>query len=307
MEIRNIITFLRIAELQSFSRAAEQLGYSQSAVTVQIRHLERELGTQLFERIGRRVRMTEDGIRFMSCARDVMKAVHTAEHFTGEHENPSGTLRVGIAESLLISVLPPVITEFRQRCPQVEMSTHTGTITELFDMVRQNDVDILYFLDKQIYDPEWIKEAEQREPIVFTASSGHPLAGEKNIPLERVLEEPLLLTEKGVSYRYELEQILAADGMEVHPFLETGNTDVITKLLLDNIGISFLPEYVIRSYVASGQLCILDTACKETMMWSQLVYHKNKWITPQMEVFMDVMKKRAFQEEDHFGTSGDKA
>lgn len=307
MEIRNITTFLRIAELGSFSRAAEQLGYSQSAVTVQIRHLERELHTQLFERIGRRVRLTEDGIRFLSYARDVIKAAQAAENFTGGRENPSGTLRVGVAESLLISVLMPILIEFRERCPQAELSTHTGTITELFDMVRQNDVDVLCFLDKRICNPEWVRVAERREPIVFAASAVHPLAEKKKVAVEQVLSEPFLLTEKGVSYRYELEQMLASKRMEVRPFLETGNTDVIKELLLRNAGISFLPEYVIREDVEAGRLAVLDVDCNEIQMWSQLVYHKNKWVTPQMEIFLDIMKRRAFQEGDRFGKSGKEA
>lgn len=307
VEIRNITTFLRIAELQSFSRAAEQLGYSQSAVTVQIRQLERELHTRLFERIGKRVRLTEDGVRFVPYARDVIRSVQAAKNFTGERQTLTGTLRIGVAESLLISVLMPALIEFRRRCPLVELSTHTGTIAELFDMVRQNDVDILYFLDRQIFNPEWMKAAERREPIVFAASSTHPLAGQRNVPVERVLEEPLLLTEKGVSYRHELEQMLAARGLEVHPFLETGNTDVITKLLLKNAGISFLPEYVIRDDVEAGGLCVLDVDCAGVQMWSQLVYHKNKWITPQMEEFLEVMRHSAFKEENCFGKSGKEA
>lgn len=190
---------------------------------------------------------------------------------------------------LLISVLPPVIMKFRQRCPEVEIITYTGVIGELFDMVRQNDVDLLFFLDKKTYHSEWVKVTERLEPIVFAVSAEHPLAAQKNISLERVLEEPFLLTEKGISYRYDLEQNLAARNMEIHPFLETGNTDVITNLLLHNAGISFLPKYVIDQFVRQGRLVLLDVDVPQIQMWSQLVYHKNKWITPQMKVFIELM------------------
>lgn len=289
MEIRNITTFVRVAELQSFSRAAEQLGYSQSAVTVQIRQLEQELGLLLFERIGKQVRLTENGSRFVLRALDILNAVDAAKNMAYEPERVFGKLRIATAESLLISVLPPVIMKFRQRCPEVESITYTGVIGELFDMVRQNDVDLLFFLDKKTYHSEWVKVTERLEPIVFAASAEHPLAAQKNISLERVLEEPFLLTEKGISYRYDLEQNLAARNMEIHPFLETGNTDVITNLLLHNAGISFLPKYVIDQFVRQGRLVLLDVDVPQIQMWSQLVYHKNKWITPQMKVFIELM------------------
>ena len=109
--------------------------------------------------------------------------------------------------------------------------------------------------------------------------------------MERLLQEPLYLTEKGISYRYALEQSLAAGGYELHPFWEVGNTDVITRFLLENRGISFLPEFVVRDFINSGRLVELDTECDEIIMWSQLVYHRNKYVTPQMKVFIDLMLK----------------
>ena len=290
MEIRTLITFLRVAELRSFSRAAAQLGYSQAAVTIQIRQLEEELGVQLFERIGKKVRLTEEGRNLISRAIDVMNAVRAVRDL-GRGDEPAGQLRLGTAESLLISVLPPVMMEFCRRCPKVEFSTCTDMVTGLFDMVRQNDIDVLYFLDRRTNFPEWVKVAERRERALFVTSPANPLAKERHISVERLLMEPLLLTEKGVSYRYAMEQELAAAGQEIRPVLETGNTDILTQMLLKNMGVSFLPEFVVRDYLADGRLAALDTVCPEIEMWSQLVYHRNKLVTPQTEIFLDLMKK----------------
>ena len=290
MEIRTLITFLRVAELRSFSRSAAQLGYSQAAVTIQIRQLEEELGVQLFERIGKKVRLTEEGRNLIPRAIDVMNAVRAVRDL-GRGDEPAGQLRLGTAESLLISVLPPVMMEFCRRCPKVEFSTCTDMVTGLFDMVRQNDIDVLYFLDRRTNFPEWVKVAERRERALFVTSPANPLAKERHISVERLLMEPLLLTEKGVSYRYAMEQEPAAAGQEIRPVLETGNTDILTQMLLKNMGVSFLPEFVVRDYLADGRLAALDTVCPEIEMWSQLVYHRNKLVTPQMEIFLDLMKK----------------
>ena len=292
MEIRNLMTFVRIAEIQNFSKTAEQLGYSQSAVTMQIKQLETELHAQLFERIGKQVKLTQAGERLLPHALEILNTVRKAERISQEPEQISGKLRIGTCESLVISMLPPVILEMSQLCPHVEISTHTALVPDLFQMLRQNDIDILYFLDEKHDSPEWIKVSERPEKIFFVASVESSLAGQSRIPIERLLEEPLFLTEKGISYRYAMEQLLAAKGYELHPFWEVGNTDVITRFLLKNKGISFLPEYVVHDYLEQGDLIVLDTECNDIIMWSQLAYHRHKYVTPQMNLFLDLMTKR---------------
>lgn len=292
MEIRNLITFVRIAEVRNFSKTAEQLGYSQSAVTMQIKQLEAELQVQLFERIGKKAKLTQAGQRLLPYALDILSAAGKAESIAREPEQISGKLRIGTCESYVISVLPPVFMEMGERCPGVEISTHTAPVPDLIDMLRQNDIDILYFLDEKLYFPEWIKVMEQPENIYFVSSSSSPLARMKKIPISRLVEEPLYLTEKGISYRYAMEQTLAAAGYELHPRLEVGNTDVITRFLLKNKGISFLPEYVVKDDVAEGRLAILDTECPRIVMWSQLAYHRNKYVTPKMKLFLEFMQNR---------------
>lgn len=292
MEIRNLITFVRIAEVRNFSKTAEQLGYSQSAVTMQIKQLEAELQVQLFERIGKKAKLTQAGQRLLPYALDILSAAGKAESISREPGQISGKLRIGTCESYVISVLPPVFMEMGERCPGVEISTHTAPVPDLIDMLRQNDIDILYFLDEKLYFPEWIKVMEQPENIYFVSSSSSPLARMKKIPISRLVEEPLYLTEKGISYRYAMEQALAAAGYELHPRLEVGNTDVITRFLLKNKGISFLPEYVVKDDVAEGRLAILDTECPRIVMWSQLAYHRNKYVTPQMKLFLEFMQNR---------------
>lgn len=291
MEIRNLMTFVRIAEIQNFSKTAEQLGYSQSAVTMQIKQLEAELHAQLFERIGKQVKLTQAGERLLPHALEILNTVRKAERISQEPEQISGKLRIGTCESLVISMLPPVILEMSQLCPHVEISTHTALVPDLFQMLRQNDIDILYFLDEKHDSPEWIKVSERPEKIFFVASAESSLAGQSRIPIERLLEEPLFLTEKGISYRYAMEQLLAAKGYELHPFWEVGNTDVITRFLLKNKGISFLPEYVVHDYLEQGELVVLDTECNDIIMWSQLAYHRHKYVTPQMNLFLDLMSK----------------
>lgn len=97
---------------------------------------------------------------------------------------------------------------------------------------------------------------------------------------------------KSVSYRYDLEQLLAEKKLEIHPFLETGNTDILVRILLHGNCLSFLPQYVVRPYLLSGKMQTVDVEDCRIQMWSQLVYHKNKWVTPQMNCFITLMKEK---------------
>ncbi|MDO4289543.1 MAG: LysR family transcriptional regulator, partial [Eubacterium sp.] len=245
MEIRNLITFVRIAEVQNFSKTAEQLGYSQSAVTMQIKQLETELKAQLFERIGKQVRLTQAGEQLLPRALEVLDSVDRARQAVEGPLQTTGQLRIGTCESYVTSVLPPIVMDFNRQCPRVEVSTHTASTQALFNMLRQNAIDLLFFLDQRLYFPEWVKVLEQPERIFFVASADSPLAHQKSIPLKALLAQPMYLTERGISYRYAMEQMLAARGFDLHPAWEVGNTDVITRFLLENRGVSFLPEYVV--------------------------------------------------------------
>ena len=121
MEFRQLNTFIQVAKYQSFSKAAEHLGYSQSAVTVQIRMLEKELNTRLFDRMGKKILLTSQGQEFLECANtilyDVEKAKCSMESEKAELKNP---LRIGTIESLCFSKLPSIIHYFREHYPKVE-------------------------------------------------------------------------------------------------------------------------------------------------------------------------------------------
>lgn len=286
MELRNLATFLKIAELGNFTRTAETLGYTQSAVTMQIKQLEKELGAPLFERIGRKIRLTEAGERLLPYAIEASELIKSARQAVNRADDKGGKLRIGTGESYAISVLPRIFAALKEKFPKAEIEVATGDVTELLEKLKRNEVDAVYFLDRKIYLPEWVKAFEKPIRIHFTAAANDPLAKEKKIPLKRLVEEPWFLTEKGVNYRYAMEQILAKQGLAIHPFLEISNTGVITRFVAAGKGISFLPEYVIAPLVKEGTLAVLDADCPEIVMYGQLVCHRNKFATPLLTEFI---------------------
>ena len=112
MELRNIKSFIKVAEFENFSKAAEVLGYAQSTITLQIQQLEQELGVNLFDRIGKRVLLSEKGRAFLSYANDMVQLEAEAIETVSENPTPTGTLRIGTIESIASSFLPLLLEEY---------------------------------------------------------------------------------------------------------------------------------------------------------------------------------------------------
>ncbi|NNJ32942.1 LysR family transcriptional regulator [Lacrimispora defluvii] len=289
MELREIRTFLEVADLKSFCRAAEKLKYSQAAVTVQIKQLEKELNVHLFDRIGKQTTLTHEGELFYQYASEIMRNVAYARNALGQSPELTGTLVIGTIESICSTLLPPLIREYHHRYPKVNINIIIDSPEILLNMMNSNQVDMVYFLDRRMYDAKWVKILEKPEEIIFAASKEHIFAKENGLTIDQIITQPLILTEKDASYRFILEQYLASDDKKLHPFLEIGNTEFIIKLLKQNEGISFLPEFTVREDMEQGNLTSLSMKEFYLRTWRQIVYHKDKWLSREMKAFMELV------------------
>ena len=113
-----------------------------------------------------------------------------------------------------------------------------------------------------------------------------------------IAAEPFLLTERGIGYRRVLNEALAKMSLEINPILEIGRTDIITQVLSNGNGISFLPEFVVKEGVESGALAILDVADVQVDVWKQLIYHRNKWMSHSLRSFIEYAKQAEFRNAD---------
>ncbi len=291
MELTAIETFLKVAANQNISRTAAQLGYSQSAVTVQIQKLEKELGVQLFERIGRRVYLTQQGAAFIPYANEIVKATQAALTFSQEAAKPSGVLRIGGVESICTALLPKLLLEFYRLCPEVEVVVRAGPTSDLLELLSSNDLDVVFTLDEKQFRPELNCILERAEEIIFVTLADKTSPQNAVVPVKDLCTQPFILTENKASYRYELERALAARNLSVRPILEIGNTETIITLLRRGMGISFLPRFTVNEEIACGQLMELHTDLSDIQMYHQLLCHKGKWVTPQLQIFLQLVQQ----------------
>jgi DNA-binding transcriptional LysR family regulator len=291
MELRTVSTFLRVAELRSFSRAAEQLGYSQSAVSAQIQQLEAELGTPLFDRVNKTVRLTDAGETFLHYAQQLVRTAQEARCTLQNASGAQGTLRVGLADSLCSAFAPALLAEYHRRCPQVELILRVCTTAEMLHLLEHNELDLAYTLDLPLTQRTVVHALSKAEPVCFIAPAGHPLARREAVPLAELTAQEFLLTEQGMSYRDVLEQFLAARQLTIRPFLELGSVETLCRLVEQGLGLSFVPECIARPHLAAGRLARLPVPECRIEVWRQLFYHKDKWVTPQMNAFIALVQE----------------
>ena len=296
MELRNLITFIHVAELGSFTRAAEYLGYSQSTISFQIKQLEDEIGCLLFERINHTIKLTERGHELVSYAHRVRALTEEFKESLVSEEEYRGNIHIVTPDSVCEGMVSSYYMEFHRRHPHISVRFSTGDSGVMLDMLDHNEADFVITLDRRIYNKDYVIAKEQKLQMNFVASLRSRFAHAKGLSVADIINEPFVLTENGQGYRRVLDRELAKRSLEINPVLEIGRTDIITNVLCQSNMISYLPEFVTRELVRAGKLCYLDVCDISTDIWKQLIYHKNKWISGSMKVFLDYVKETEFTE-----------
>lgn len=290
MDLRNLSTFIQVAELNSFTRAAEKLGYSQPTVSFQIKQLENELGIQLFERVGHTVSLTADGRAALIRAQQICRL--SDEMIGGGAEgNEETTIRLAMADSLCSPLVLDGFAAFRQAHPHISLQIIAAGTDEMFRLLDHNEVDLVCTLDNHFYNTTYIISSEQKVGAHFVCAADQPLAKAKAVEVADLLGEPFLLTEKGMSYRRLLDERLARDSMEISPVLELGSAHVLCKLVAQGVGLSFLPDYVTETAVKDGAVVRLPVKGFEVELWKQILHHRDKWMSPQLAAVIDYLSE----------------
>jgi DNA-binding transcriptional LysR family regulator len=290
MEYRNLITFLRVAELGNFTKAAEQLGYAQSTVTFHIQSLESELGLVLFDRIGKKVTLTDAGQALIGYANEIMRIQAEIEELKCGSREPHGRLRIGVTESMLTSFLADVISKYNEQYPQVSLDITTDTSPTILNLVRSSDLDIGLVMGRRIVDPDFKRILIREAKVSFIAPSSDPLAGKDSVSFAELAEGRLILPEKDSIYRRAVEEVAADYDCILKPAIQVNNTAAIIRMVQAGKGISFLPEYAVHWEIENGTLHFLNVEThSHPQFFIQVIYHTQKWVTPQMQKFIDML------------------
>ncbi|OON81120.1 LysR family transcriptional regulator [Streptomyces tsukubensis] len=286
MDIRQLRTFHRVAALGSFTRAAAELNYAQSSVTAQIKSLEVSLGSELFERVAGKVKLSPAGTRLLPYAGQMLTLADEARGVASPDAQPEGVLTIGTMESITSYRMPTVLEFFHHRYPRLQLALRPSLCAETLHSLRQGVFDAGFLMEAETQHSGVQSEVLGVEPMALVAAPGHRLASEVKVATEDLRRESVLAPEAGCAYRELLEAELNDGSGEPVPFLEFGNIEAIKRGVGAGLGISLLPRMAVAAEVASGALTQLAW---ETpfVLYTQLAWRRGSQLSRERQVFVE--------------------
>lgn len=300
MDLDQMRGFLETAREKSFTRAAEKLFLTQPAVSLQVKALEEELGTRVFERHGKQVLLTEAGRVLFARVEEILDMVNRAQQdIAALGDLKTGRLCVGTSDTNCAYVLPPVVKAFRAAYPGVDIRLTDRMSSEVVRLVMEGAVDFgLATLpvreSRVITVPLFVRED------VLICAVGHPLAQAARVGLSDAAAHPWLMLERGSTSRDLLDGACHRAGLAVHVAMELGSIEVIKRFVEIGLGVALVPAVAVKEEVRAGRLCALHVADLPARQVG-VVQRPGGHLGRAAEVFLAFLRRHV---EAHFSSDG---
>ena len=296
MEVRQLQIFRTLAEELNFTRTAEKVNTVQSNVTAQIKALEEELGVPLFDRLGRRVTLTDAGRRFQPFAEQALAAMELGHRAIRNGSEPSGPLRISAPESILTYRLPQVLRAFRRRFPMVELAFLPHIGEGFVQELETGKVDLVIDMCDAQPNPAFRHFRLRTERIFLFGDPNHPLVSHRVVKPSDLAAQTLLLTEAGCGYRAKLDRALALANVRPGNITEFSSVEAIKQCVRVGMGLALLPSIVIAREIRQRQFKTLRWSGSSLDITSRVLWHKDKWVSPAMSAFLELIKDQRAEE-----------
>ena len=294
MDTRQLKTFRTVAKNLSFSKTAEELNYAQSTISAQIRSLENELQLTLFDRLGKKVVLTNEGKSVLQYANRFREIEDEFISSLKEKDRITGQLKIFAPNTICVYHLPKVLTEFRSKHSQVnfKLRAHLGS-TKALEELRSGNIDLMIVMEEEFNDPDFNITSLRAEEIIFICHNDHPLSKQTNLELLDLRNENFILTEPTCGYRTIITHEFLRLGTKLDPVMWFDNAEAIKKCVISNMGISFIPKIAAEQDIADGKFKRIDVVQKfENQIKLQLITHKDKWLSPALDEFIKALTDR---------------
>ncbi|UTR16508.1 LysR family transcriptional regulator [Salipaludibacillus sp. LMS25] len=291
MDIKQLTTFQVASKTLSFTKAAAILNYAQSTVTSQIKSLETELGVNLFERLGNKLVLTAFGEKFRGYSDTIISQYQAAIEDINYDKNMTSTIVVGATESQCAYKLPDVLKELRILFPKVKVIIKPiHKYDDIQSELQSGNLDFAFIFGEDSIEWNNIKVSKlSKGKLVFVASPVNKMTQLENLKLKDLIEETLILTEKGCSYRNLLEGMLSDHKITFNSTFEITNIETLKNCVKSDLGIALLPYEAVKKEVEKDELRFIDWAQgKEHDIYHFISWHKDKNLTPLLSAFISV-------------------
>jgi molybdate transport repressor ModE-like protein len=292
LTLRQLEILEAVARCGSFSGASKELHLTQPAVSMQIKQLEETLGLPLFEHIGKRIELTEAGQDTLRSSQAVERELANLEQALADLQGlKGGTLTVSAASTASVFAAR-LMALFRALHPDVQLSLNVVNRETLLRQLSDNSIDLALMGTP----PQGLHLAAQPfmdNPLVIIAATTHPLADVKQIPLARLLEEPVVGREQGSGTRSALEKFVAEQGLSFKAAMEMNKNEAIKQAVEAGLGVGVVSLHTVQAELASGQLCVLDVEGFPLKRQWYLVQREGKRLSPAAQAFVRLVLNEA--------------
>jgi DNA-binding transcriptional LysR family regulator len=290
MDFDQLETFLEVARLSSFSRAAERRFRTQPAISSQIRALEEEVGAKLLDRSGGKVAVTGPGKVFQKYAEDVLEQRRVMLVTLAEmHRVPRGELVVSANEGTCLHILPEVFAEFKRQYPRVAVSVKRLEHNKILEAIIENSCDF-GVVSMPVPDKRLTVVPIHRDDLIVIAPPHHPLAGQAQATVAEVVEYPLLLPKAGRT-RDALEALFYERRLKPRISMELDSSELLKRFVAADVGIGFIPRSNVAEDLQANALAALTLADASIQRDLALVFRKDKALSRAALAFIEIAVK----------------
>jgi DNA-binding transcriptional LysR family regulator len=292
MQLSQITTFLTIAELRSFSLAAEQLHITQPAVSKRIRQLEQSMKTSLFDRIGKRSILTPNGRAFLPHAERILHEVNSyRSSLEGQNDKPSGTLSLATSHHIGLHRLPQILRDFKIKYPQVDLDLHFMDSEDACVAVANNELELAIVTLPENTDARLSLEAIWIDALQIVLAPDHPLANDEHIDKLKLLDYPAILPSMGTFTRRIINNYFSSSKDQLKIALETNYLETIKVMVSANLGWSMLPASMLDKTVVGKPLNSSGINGLEIQRVLGIVTRQNRTLSLSSEAFISMLQQ----------------
>lgn len=290
MNIRHLRIFKMVCEEESITKAAEKLFITQPAVSNAISELESHLGVYLFDRISRKIYLNETGKLFLAKVIKLLDLYDNLEQNVKELED-NATIKIGSSITIANFILPKAIVDFETIYKNTPTKVIIGNARNIEKMLYNNEID-LGLIEGVIYNEELIKVPFSSYRLAIICSPEHKFALEESIDINKLIQERLLLREKGSAIRDVFDSALLLHSFRVNPEWTSINSQVLIYAVKQNLGISVLPKILVEEEIARGEIFEIKVNDFELVNVNHIVFHKDKFQTKSFKTLIEIIKNK---------------
>lgn len=292
LTLRQLTVFEAVARHLNYTRAADEMYLSQPAVSMQIRQLEDAVGLPLFERLGRKIHLTEAGRELYYYAQAIDRQLKEAEEVLAALKGLNkGRLAVSVA-STANYFATRLLAAFKREFEGVAVSLDVTNRRTLLRQLEHNEVDLV-IMGRPPEDADLVAEPFMDNPLVVIAPAGHPLAGQCDIPMARLADEPFVVRERGSGTRIAMEKSFAEQGRSLKTGMEMTSNEAIKQAVEAGLGLGIVSLHTLELELATGRLAVLDVEGFPIMRQWHVVHRREKRLSPIAVAFRDFVFREA--------------